>query len=506
MIPRTLSAALLCCAAVLVSAEPSIIVVNGKVFTGDRARPFAEAVAIEGNKVSAVGTDREIKALAREKTRVIDAQGRLVIPGFNDAHLHPGMATPAYSIASDLGASWSDVKASAASAIDETPADLWLTGTLGPGLVNDPSITSEKLDALAPGRKVMLTAFTGHGTVFSTTALKALGVTEDVKDPDGGWFERTSDGKLNGRVHEYAEYALRRRVADLASEDELIDDIRMLSEQALRYGITSVQAMPVCSEERFAQALAKANVPLRVRIIDFHLTGNAPVWKNGGALKWILDGTPVEQGAALRTTKYKDGSQGRENFRDLTPLVKMAVDNKLQLLVHAAGDKAVASALAAFAKAPALQRPRIEHGDGLQPDLFPLAKQTGAIVVLNPTHFPFSDSYPRGDYMLANSLLKAGIPIAIGSDGEMNPFLNLLLGSSRRDRPSESLTRMDLLRAYTSGSAFAELAETKKGQLAPGMLADLAILSQNVLDVDARSLMETTSVLTIIDGKVVYEQ
>lgn len=505
MMKRALSLIVLCLAAALASAAPSIIIVKGRVFTGETSRPFAEALAIEGNKIVAVGTDSEMKALAGEKTKVIDAEGRLVIPGINDAHTHPGLATPAYSIASGLDATWSDITVAIASALDETPADLWLSGVMGPALINDPSITRAKLDALAPGRKVMLTAFTGHTTVLSTAAMTALELTPESKDPAGGWFGRDAEGKVNGRAHEYAEYAIQRRFSDLATEEDLIASIQGFSDQALRYGITSVQAMPVGSEERFAAALAKASVPLRVRIIEFHFPGETKVWNGGGALKWILDGTPIERGAALRTAKYKDGPQGKENFSDFAPLVKVAVDNKLQLLVHAAGDKAVATALNAFARA-SLQRPRIEHGDGLQPDLFPLAKQTGAIVVLNPTHFPFSDAYPRGDYMLASSILKAGIPIAIGSDGEMNPYLNIMMATSRRDRPSESLTRMDALRAYTSGSAFAELAETKKGKLAPGMLADLAILSENVLDTNAASLPETRSVLTIIDGKIVYEQ
>ena len=505
MIPRTLFAMVLCCAASLVSADPSIIIIKGRVFTGEPSRPFAEALAIEGNKITAVGTDAQIKALKGEKTEVIDAQGQLVIPGFNDAHVHVGMAMPSYSVASNLDATWSDVTAAIASALDETPADLWLSGTLGPALINDTSITRAKLDALAPGRKVILTGFTGHTTILSTAAMAALGLALDAKDPTGGWFGRDADGKLNGRANEYAEYALWRRFSDLSTEEDLTSDIQTFSEQALRFGITSVQAMSVGSEERFAKALAKANVPLRVRLIDFHIPGTTPVWKGGGALKWILDGTPIEQGAALRTAKYKDGSQGRENFTDVAPLLQMAVDNKLQLLFHASGDKTVATALNAFAKA-SLQRPRIEHGDGLQPDLFPLAKQTGTIVVLNPTHFPFSDSYPRGDYMLAASIAKAGIPIAIGSDGVLNPYLNILMASSRRDRPSESLSRMDALRAYTSGSAFAELAETKKGKIAPGMLADVVILSQNILDASAQSLPETQSVVTIIDGKVVYQQ
>jgi len=502
---RTLLAIVSCLVTFLATAAPSIIIVKGRVFTGDTARPFAEALAIEGSNILAVGTDKEMQALAGEKTRIIDADGRLVIPGINDAHTHPGSGAPAYSIAAGLDTTWSDITVSIASALDETPADLWMIGTLGPALIDDASITRAKLDELAPGRKVMLVAFTGHGTVLSTAGMTELGLTPESKDPEGGWFERDSEGKVNGRAHEYAEYALRRKFADLATEEDLVGNIQSFSEEALRYGITSVQAMPIGSPERFAAALAKANVPLRVRVMDFHIPGDPKIWKGGGALKWILDGTPLERGAALRTAKYKDGTQGKENLPDFAPFAKMAADNKLQLLVHAAGDKAVASALNAMAGA-ALQRPRIEHGDGLQPDLFPLAKQTGAIVVLNPTHFGFSDSYPRGDYMLASSILKAGIPIAIGSDGELNPYLNILLATSRRDRPSESLTRMDALRAYTSGSAFAELAETKKGRIAPGMLADIAILSENILDANPGTLPETRSVLTIIDGKVVYEQ
>ena len=187
--------------------------------------------------------------------------------------------------------------------------------------------------------------------------------------------------------------------------------------------------------------------------------------------------------------------------------MKLAADNNQQLLVHASGDKTIATALDAINRVGSLKRPRIEHGDGLQSDLFESARKAGAIVVLNPTHFPFRGFFPANQpYMLAASLKNAKIPIALGSDGPLNPYLNIMMATVRPDQPAEALTREDALRAYTSGSAFAESMETQKGRIAPGMLADLAILSQDILTDDAAALPDTRAVVTIIDGKVVFEQ
>jgi predicted amidohydrolase YtcJ len=489
-----------------IAAEPSLVIVNGKVWTGDPSKPAAEAVAIDGNQIVAVGSNAEIRAMVADpkKTRIVDAGGRRVIPGINDAHTHPPSGMTGFALNTEFDAPWSAIASAIAATLDETPADLWLLGTLGPSAVNDKSITRDAIDKVAKGRMVILTGFTGHVMVLSTAAMKALNVAPDAKDPNGGWYERDASGNLNGRVYEYAEYAIDRRFADMASDDELLGAIRSYSDEAISYGITSVQAMTTTSEQRYAHAVTQAHVPLRIRVMSFP-SSDTNVWKGANALKWILDGTPIERNAALRTTKYADGSQGRENFKDITPLVQMAVANKQQLLLHAAGDKTVADALNAISKT-SLQRARIEHADGLQSDLVPLAKRTGVIAVLNPTHFPFRGAYPKGEYMAAASLVKAGIPIAIGSDGPMNPYLNIGIASARPDQPLESLSREEALRAYTSGSAFAEMMETKKGKIAPGMLADIAVLSQDILDPAVRSLEDTRAAMTIIDGKVVYEQ
>jgi predicted amidohydrolase YtcJ len=479
-------------------AQPSIVILSGKVFTGDPARPFVEAVAIEGNRITAVGTTPEIKALARDKTRVIDAKGRVVIPGINDAHVHAGMATDLMSIDRGIDPNRSDIESAIANVVDESPADLWIVATIGPDVLLDPRVNAESLEALAHGRKIVLSAFAGHGAILSKAAMTALGVAGDASDPRGGWFGRDASGRVDGRVFEYAHYPLVRRMADMASEQDLVDSIRLLSDEALGYGITSIQAMPAGSEPKFIAALARANVPLRVRVIDFldHADSRTD------AVKWILDGTPLERNAALRTAKYAAGGQGRENFSDLTALVRDA--GQRQLLVHAVGDKTVESALNAFANAASpLQRPRLEHADGLQRDLFPLALRTGAVVVQNPAHFQFRNRFPAGDYMLVQSLLKAGIPLALGSDGPLNPYLNIMFATDNGD---ESLTREEAVRAYTSGSAFAEMKEKQKGTIAPGMLADLAVLSQDIFKVRASELPDTKSVLTMIDGRIVYSE
>src|ERR1700741_66912 len=174
-------------AATVADAQPSIVLLSGKVFTGDPARPSAEAIAIEGERIAAVGTNDEIRAMATSRTRVIELGGRVVIPGINDAHMHPGFATPVFRLQPSMNPTRTAMEAAIHNAVEETPADTWIFMTIGPAVLLDPEINADSLETFADGRKVVLNAFTGHGSILSNAAMSDLGIARDAKDPVGGW-------------------------------------------------------------------------------------------------------------------------------------------------------------------------------------------------------------------------------------------------------------------------------------------------------------------------------
>lgn len=198
-------------------------------------------------------------------------------------------------------------------------------------------------------------------------------------------------------------------------------------------------------------------------------------------------------------------------------MLRESLQRDEQLMVHVAGDRTAETFLNAMEatggeKQWAQRRVRLEHGDGLMPDLVPRAKRLGVIVVQNPTHFTLGELMvkrfgEKRSQMLqpVRSLLEAGIPVALGSDGPLNPFLNIMLAASHPGNPKEAITREQAVVAYTLTSAYAEFAEKDKGSLEPGKLADLAVLSQDIFAVPADDLFKTESVLTMVGGKVVYD-
>jgi predicted amidohydrolase YtcJ len=236
--------------------------------------------------------------------------------------------------------------------------------------------------------------------------------------------------------------------------------------------------------------------------------------------KWILDGTPLERLAALREP-YSDspGWHGRVDFPPDTirAMLREAVESGQQPLLHIVGDSTMALALHLMMEvAPdsvwQRLRPRVEHGEGLMPDLVPLARRLNVTVVQNPTHFALGPAYAArygaergGKMQLFRSLTAAGVRIAIGSDGPQDPFLNLMLATMHPDNPAEAVTLEQAVTAYTLGSAYAEGRESEKGSLTVGKLADLAVLSQDIFAIPAGKLPGTTSVLTLVGGRVVHE-
>jgi predicted amidohydrolase YtcJ len=237
------------------------------------------------------------------------------------------------------------------------------------------------------------------------------------------------------------------------------------------------------------------------------------------AVKYIIDGTPIERGAAM-TSDYADrrGQRGRLNFTEaeIKRMFEVAARTNQPLLLHVVGDQALDTVFAAMKSVPAdwpRLRVRIEHGDGLDSENIADAARLGVIVVQNAAHFairPLLSARYRPQ-VLANfqpfrSLIDRGVHVAIGSDGPMNPYLNIMFATTHPTNPSEAITREQAVIAYTHGSAVAEFKEREKGTIAPGMLADLAVLSQDIFNVAPQELPKTESVMTIIGGKVVWER
>jgi predicted amidohydrolase YtcJ len=236
------------------------------------------------------------------------------------------------------------------------------------------------------------------------------------------------------------------------------------------------------------------------------------------ATKYILDGTPIERSAAL-TQPYNDrpDTSGTMDWSDdeIRNMVNVAARTHRPLLLHVAGDRPYATIFGAMnattAHWPAL-RVRIEHGDFIKAYVAD-AKRFGVVVVQNPSHFMLGSltterigAERQRDFQPLRSLIEQGIPVAIGSDGPLNPYLNIMFATIHANNPPEAITREQAVVAYTRGSAYAEFAELMKGRIAPGMLADLAVLSQDIFTVPAPDLPKTEADVTIIGGKVVHER
>ncbi len=534
---RLVSALSLSLAVVGLAAQPDgldLVLVNGKVFTANPAAPWAEALAIRGNRITAVGTTAAIRQTAGADTWLVDVGGRVVIPGINDAHTHVGARPPGVSLKLEGNdPTLADVLAALREAAAAAPADQWIYGTVGERVLSDPNATRFTLDEVAPKRPVKLSAWTGHGVIFSTAGLRAIDIGDRDPDPPFGRYRRTQDGTIDGHLDEYADLRAHRRLAALVSHQAAVASLRSLAIEAVGYGVTSIQAMAnALPAADLATMLPDVRIPLHWRIIRFPITlteEDSPAdfktlprnpWPliTVSGVKWILDGTPVERLAAMNAP-YADrsGWTGDLNLRpaDIDRALRRALETGDQPMFHVVGDRGIDLLFSSMERlAPAARwqplRVRIEHGEFLTRDRFERAKRLGIVNVQNPAHFTIPEIMTAryGADRVAGveplkSIVAAGIPLALGGDGPLSPFLNMMFAVSHPNNPSEALTREQVITAYTSGSAYAEFAEREKGQLKVGMLADVAVLSQDIFTVAADKLPATTSVYTIVDGKTV---
>lgn len=516
--------------------EADLILHNGIIFTADLANPYVEALAIKDGKIVSIGLLSEVEKVAGPDTDRIDLKGNLVIPGINDAHFHLSPIPEGnHLILTPQEPTWEEVIERTKEAVKKEVPGTWIFGSIGEKVLLNPLANRSFLDSISPANPMLLTAYFGHGYIMNSKAMIDLGITENESDPLGGYYER-ADGtsKLNGRFYEYADWNASRKLGQRVAEEVAIKQYQEFGKMALGLGITSIQNLSTVPVGEFISAWSKSGIPIRMRAIRFPMTTQEtrlfdedreiperpypelPITVSG--TKWILDGTPIERGAAVRTS-YQDspGNFGRLNFEEseIEAIVRESLDWKDQLLVHSTGDKTSEVVFEAMRKAgPKVNWPekrvRIEHGDRILEDLIPTAKELGVVVVQNPTHFTLVETLITrhgigSNFVPLKTLLEKGIPLALGSDGPINPYLNIMLAAIHPINPSEAITREQAVRAYTYGSAFAEFQEKEKGTLTVGKFADLAVLSQNIFQIPMEALPGTTSILTMINGKVVFD-
>lgn len=527
-------ACLIAATALVAQAPTELLVVNARVFTGVTSAPWAEALLTRGDRIVAVGSAAAVRAQAAPSARTVDAGGRLVIPGINDAHVHPGASPPTTWIeappAMQEDPALEVVLGRVREAVKKQAGTGWIRAEVGGQVLEDPKATRMVLDPITGDRPLMLAGWHGHGVIVNTAAMRALGIGEHDPDPPGGSYGRAADGRtITGLAHEYADYRIRRRYAMLAAPAAQAQAAQRLAAEAAAFGVTSLQAMLTARpREGAGKAFADFGLPVRLRIIDFPLASmdawqrtpdrhQSPMVVEAGT-KWVLDGTPIERLMYLREP-YADrpDTRGRLNFSpaDLRAFLARALEAGEQPMFHAVGDAAIDELLDALEatggeKWKAL-RPRIEHGDLMEPAHFDRAKRLGVVLVQNPSHFMLAPLFKArvGERISRSALVKsavtAGVPFAIGTDGPLNPYLNIMFATVNEVNPREALTVEEALAAYTRGSAYAEHREADKGTLEPGKLADFAILSQDIFMVAPPELPKTTSVVTVVGGRIVHE-
>ncbi len=533
-----------------------LVLVGGKVWTGDKARPEAEAVAVWRDRILAVGGDVEVRALAGPGTRVIELHGRRVVPGFNDSHVHLlGGGTDLSRVALKDAADEAEFGRRLREFDAKLPRGRWILGglwdhdrTFGGKLP-----TAGLVDKYVSDRPVFINRYDGHMALANTKALQLAGVTAATPDPPGGVVVRLDDGKTPSGVLRDNAMALVLRVVPPPSEAEIAEAAQAALALARSVGVTTLQDMdggdPASRRQffRVLQRLARggeltARVDLRWPIASARDLTDAGVeaafggdWLTVGGLKGFMDGSLGSSTAKMFEPYLNEpGSTGvfvTPRGRMLE-MVRSADAAGLSVAVHAIGDRANAELLDIYAEAakangPRDRRFRIEHAQHLRPADYPRFRELGVIASMQPYHAIDDGRWAEGrigaercaSSYAFRSLLDAGARLAFGTDwpvAPLDPLAGLDAAVNRRTLgttagegwfPAQRITAAEALEAYTLGSAYAAFQEKDRGTLAPGKLADLVVLSRDVLAPSERDHIADTRVeLTVTGGKVVYER
>src|SRR5262249_42053114 len=521
---------------------------NGRIYTNDPSDPWAAAMLVRGEEIIAVGDEDELSALTETGTKVVDLEQHFVMPGFNDAHVHLGGAGKDWLAVRLFGAATvAELQKRLAAAVAEHKEGEWINGsgwdhTLGPEKTFP---NRQQLDEVSPKNPVLLTHVSGHVAVANSLALKLAGISRDSASPPGGEIEKDGNGEPTGMLKEGSAMRLVESKIPPATAEQRRRGIELALEDVAKNGVTSVQDNSAWEAFLTYRAL-KNDGKLTVRITEW-LPFAAPLeqleqmrrdggttdpWLRTGALKMVTDGALGSRTAAMLAPYSDDTKTTGILTMEPDKLTALAIERDragFQLNFHAIGDRANRVCLDAFeaaakANGPRDRRDRIEHAQVVAPAGFSRFGRLQVIASMQPAHETTDMRWAeqrvgperaKGAYAWA-TLRKYGVRMAFGTDYDVepiSPFRGLYACVTRELpdggpqggwEPQEKFSLADCIRAYTSGSAYGEFMEGKKGELKEGEFADFIVLSNDLTNVEPREYTKTKVLRTVVGGRALF--
>lgn len=532
--------------------KASMVFLNGEVITVDGQDSIQEALAISENRILAVGSNIEIKRFIGDTTQVIDLEGKSLLPGIIDAHLHLIMYGTFQLNISCKEAEMDSIDA-ILSALKEkadcTPKGQWIRAWgFNENTVKEKRYpTLEELDAISTEHPINITRTCGHIGIVNSVALNLAGIDNTTPNPQGGVIEKDSLGKFTGRLIENAYMQLHEQAT--FTNEEINQAIQIAQQHFLEVGITSVHEAGTYTKDNFRSLqLASQNGDLKIRIYaiiaslndckQFTLnmmesgvvTGTGNEFFKVGPAKLFTDGSSTGPTVATRegyTSNPEDHGILYYTEDEIYEVLGKAHELGYQITVHAQGDQAIEMYLNVVERAlkenpRANHRHRIEHAGISSPDLQTRMKELKMIPIPNPPFpYEFGESYltnygERTDYMYpARDFIDQGIIAAAGSDSPVttyNPFIGIHEAVNRVTAKGitfgekQKVGVLEAIRLYTYNGAYASFEENIKGSLVPGKLADVIVLDRSIMKTPLQELKDIQVQLTVLDGEILFER
>jgi predicted amidohydrolase YtcJ len=530
----------------------TIFFLHGRIYTNDPQHPWAAAMAVREGKIYCIGGIDTVMLECgggQEDAETVQFNGHFVMPGFNDAHVHLGAAgADMLAVQLNGAASVEELQKRLADAVGTHKENEWITGsgwdhTRWPEKIFP---TKQQLDAVAPKNPVLLTHVSGHVAVANSLALKIAGITKDSPNPKGGEIDHDANGEPTGMLKEGSAMSLVAQNIPDPSEEQRRHGIELVLADVAKNGVTSVQDNSEWEDFQVYHDLREEG-KLTARITEWlHFTTSLGELQNmrseggvrdsflkTGALKMVTDGALGSRTAALLAPYSDDPSTSGILTMDPAKLRQMAIERDkagFQLAFHAIGDRANRVALDVFeavakANGPRDRRDRIEHAQVVAPEDFPRFANLNVIASMQPSHQTTDMRWAeqrvgpdriKGAYAWA-TLQKGGARLAFGTDYPVEPISPMrgLYACVTRElpdggppggwQPQEKISLEDCIRAYTSGSAYAQFEDGKKGELKRGEYADFVVLSNDLTKIPPSEFVKTRVLRTVVGGRTVYQ-